>query len=53
MIGLEECENEKWRVYFGSIQLGIIDLKRTHGFGQSYSIVRYDGKVGKNNVVIL
>lgn len=47
-IGLEECENNCWRVYFGSFKLGIIDLKKTNGTCQTLSIIRYDGKLGKN-----
>lgn len=51
LVGLEECENNCWRVYFGSIQLGVIDLSKTIGSDNSYPIIRLDGKTSRRGVV--
>lgn len=46
LVGLEEVNNDKWKVYFGPIALGIIDYRkardrRDRNFGH---IIRIDGK---------
>ncbi|MDQ2647353.1 MAG: hypothetical protein M3020_26350 [Myxococcota bacterium] len=29
LVGLEEVDNDRWRVFFGTILLGILDVRRT------------------------
>jgi putative transposase len=48
-VGLEEVDNECWKVYFGPIALGILDIRRAKErrdrlFG---SLIRLDGEVSK------
>ena len=51
LIGLEEINDDRWKVYFGPIQLGILDLrspkkKRSRQFSQ---LIRYDGEQNFDN----
>jgi transposase InsO family protein len=45
-VGLEELDNDRWRVFFGPVLLGILDLKRAREVRQSRRfglLVRADG----------
>lgn len=50
-VGLEEIDNDCWKVYFGPIPLGILDVRRAKErrdrlFG---SLIRLDGEVTRRN----
>ena len=47
LVGLEEVDDDRWTVYFGPIELGVLDVRnatarRSRHFGQ---LVRTDGEV--------
>lgn len=46
-VGLEEVDNDRWKVYFGPIALGILDVRRAkeRGDRQFGALVRIDGEV--------
>ncbi len=46
LIGLEEVDNDRWRVFFGTILLGILDVRRAREVRPSRRfglLVRADG----------
>jgi transposase InsO family protein len=46
-IGLEEIDNDRWKVYFGPIALGILDgrLAKERGDRQFGALIRMDGEI--------
>jgi putative transposase len=47
LVGLEELDGDRWAVYFGPIQLGILDVRNAKERGsRSFAVlVRTDGKI--------
>jgi putative transposase len=47
LVGLEEVDDDRWKIYFGPIQLGMIDLRRAEerGSRQFATLVRFDGEI--------
>ena len=46
LVGLEEVDNDRWRVFFGTILLGVLDVRRTHELRNARNfglLVRADG----------
>jgi len=50
LIGLEEVDDDRWRVYFGPVALGLLDLQnvRKRGYRQVSQLVRLDGEITSN-----
>jgi len=44
VIGLEPCANDRWKVWFAKIPLGVMDLKAERRRNQMHRIVRFDGE---------
>ena len=47
LVGLEEMDNDRWRVYFGPIELGVLDVRNTKDRGsRTFGVlVRTDGAI--------
>jgi transposase InsO family protein len=47
VVGLEEVENDRWKVFFGPIQLGVIDGRRSNSRGNRTfgTLIRTDGEI--------
>lgn len=50
LVGLEEMDDDRWRVYFGPILLGLIDGRRAKDRGCRHfgTLVRVDGEISTN-----
>jgi transposase InsO family protein len=47
LVGLEEVDDDRWKVYFGPIQLGVLDARnaKARGYRQFGLLVRTDGTI--------
>jgi len=47
LVGLEEVDDDRWKVYFGPIDLGILDVRnaKARGYRQFGLLVRTDGTI--------
>jgi len=47
LVGLEEVDDDRWRVYFGPIELGVLDVRNAKARGSRHFglLVRSDGTV--------
>ena len=47
LVGLEEVDDDRWKVYFGPIELGMLDVRnaKARGYRQFGLIVRTDGSI--------
>jgi transposase InsO family protein len=47
LVGLEEVDDDRWKVYFGPIELGVLDVRnaKTRGYRQFGLLVRTDGTI--------
>jgi hypothetical protein len=48
LVGLEEVDDDRWRVFFGHVLLGVLDVRRTKLLKNRRSfglLVRTDGEV--------
>jgi transposase InsO family protein len=44
LIGLESCKDDRWKVWFGSTPLGVLDVNAARRRNQQPKLIRYDGK---------
>jgi hypothetical protein len=47
LVGLEEADGDRWRVYFGPIELGVLDVRNAKARGHRHFglLVRSDGTI--------
>jgi hypothetical protein len=47
LVGLEEVDDDRWKVYFGPIELGVLDVRnaKARGYRQFGLLVRTDGTI--------